>query len=182
MRQIGDAMNRAVTNLLRLDAELLRLANRINLRPVLGRFFARISRLGDGVAWYALMAILPLLYGAHGLATSLLMISAGVPCTLLYAALKKGARRPRPFITLEAIHTTVPPLDEFSFPSGHTMHAFAFTWTALHGVPGFAPLLVPFALLVALSRMVLGLHYLSDVLVGALLGSLVAAVAIAWIG
>jgi undecaprenyl-diphosphatase len=171
-------MHRAFLHLLQLDAEALRLANRINLRPLLARFFAIISRLGDGVFWYLLMAVLPLVYGREGMEATLLMTAAGVPCALLYGVLKRTARRARPFRTLESIHTTVPPLDEYSFPSGHTMHAFAFTWAALHGFPGLAVLLVPFALLVALSRMVLGLHYLSDVLVGALLGTLVATTAI----
>jgi undecaprenyl-diphosphatase len=46
-----------------------------------------------------------------------------------------------------------------------------FTLIAVCGFPYLAPVLVPFALLVALSRVVLGLHYPSDVLVGALIGT-----------
>jgi membrane-associated phospholipid phosphatase len=58
----------------------------------------------------------------------------------------------------------VAPLDEFSFPSGHTLHAVSFTIVALAYYPWLAPLLVPFTAGVALSRVVLGLHYPSDVL------------------
>ena len=65
---------------------------------------------------------------------------------------------------------SVPPLDEFSFPSGHTLHAVSFTVVALAGISQLAWLLVPFTTLVAMSRVVLGLHYVSDVLVGALIG------------
>jgi undecaprenyl-diphosphatase len=57
----------------------------------------------------------------------------------------------------------VAPLDEFSFPPD-TLHAVSFTIVALAYYPWLAPLLVPFTLGVALSRVVLGLHYPSDVL------------------
>ena len=65
-----------------------------------------------------------------------------------------------------------PPLDEFSFPSGHTLHAVAF-WVMLSAYyPGLSWPLGIFALLVALSRVILGMHYPSDVAVGASIGAL----------
>ncbi|HYR36596.1 MAG TPA: phosphatase PAP2 family protein, partial [Burkholderiales bacterium] len=67
------------------------------------------------------------------------------------------------------------PLDAFSFPSGHTLHAVAFTLVALNYYPALAPTLVAFTLLTAGSRVVLGLHYPSDVLAGAALGAGIAA-------
>ena len=70
----------------------------------------------------------------------------------------------------------MPPLDRYSFPSGHTLHAVLFTAIAIHHVPALAIVLVPFALLVAALRVVLGLYYLIDVLAGAALGALIAAV------
>jgi undecaprenyl-diphosphatase len=65
---------------------------------------------------------------------------------------------------------TVAPLDKFSFPSGHTLHAVAFTTLAWHYHPLLGMALMPFTCVVALSRIVLGLHYPSDVLAGALIG------------
>jgi undecaprenyl-diphosphatase len=58
----------------------------------------------------------------------------------------------------------IPPLDEFSFPSGHTLQAVSFTIIALAWYPLLAPLLLGFTSLVAASRVILGLHYPSDVL------------------
>jgi len=66
------------------------------------------------------------------------------------------------------------PLDRYSFPSGHTLHAVAFTVVATAHVPALAPILWPFAALVAASRVVLGLHYPTDVLAGALIGAALA--------
>lgn len=67
-----------------------------------------------------------------------------------------------------------PPLDRFSFPSGHTLHAVCFTLVACAHYPGLLLLLVPFTLLVAASRLILGLHWLSDVIAGAGIGGLMA--------
>jgi undecaprenyl-diphosphatase len=64
-----------------------------------------------------------------------------------------------------------PALDRFSFPSGHTMHAVAFSLIAATTFPELAWPLWSFTVLVALSRPMLGLHYPSDVLAGALLGT-----------
>jgi undecaprenyl-diphosphatase len=65
-------------------------------------------------------------------------------------------------------------LDQFSFPSGHTMHAVSFSIVALAYFPALFWLVVPFATLVALSRPILGLHYPSDVIAGAALGAALA--------
>ena len=70
------------------------------------------------------------------------------------------------------------PLDEFSFPSGHTLHAVAFTLVALTYYPLLAWLLIPFSASVAASRVVLGLHYPSDVLAATVIGSALAGVAL----
>lgn len=145
-------------------------ANRITRRAALARFFALVSWLGNGIFWYALIAALPLTLGTKAVPASLHMGLTALVALGIYYALKGVFRRPRPFRRDREIRLCVPPLDEFSFPSGHTLQAVSFTIVALHWYPALGWLLVPFTVLVVLSRVVLGLHYPSDVLAAVVVG------------
>jgi undecaprenyl-diphosphatase len=141
--------------------------------------FRAVSRLGDGVFWYGLMLALLLAHGPEAALPVLHMATAGIACTLLYRLLKQGTLRPRPFEVHAHIAAGATPLDRFSFPSGHTLHAVAFSLVACAYYPELAALLVPATLAVAASRLVLGLHYPSDVLAGAAIGAAVALASLA---
>jgi undecaprenyl-diphosphatase len=153
-------------------------ANRWGARAAVRAVFGLASRLGDGVAWYALTAAFVLAGGERGLQAAIDMAAVGLSAALLYRCLKRWTRRPRPCAADARIRAWVTPLDEFSFPSGHTLHAVSFTLVALAWYPWLAPVLLPFALLVAASRVVLGVHYPSDVLAATAIG---AALASAWL-
>jgi undecaprenyl-diphosphatase len=101
------------------------------------------------------------------------MAAAGLIGTLIYKWLKVRTLRPRPFNVHQQISLRSIPLDQFSFPSGHTLHAVIFSMVAIHYYPMLALALIPFTILIGLSRPILGLHYPSDVLVGALIGILI---------
>jgi undecaprenyl-diphosphatase len=107
------------------------------------------------------------------------MAFVGAVGAAAYKMVKRGTLRPRPYQSLAGVEAGTPPLDAFSFPSGHTLHAVAFTLVALAYWPWLAPLLVPFTLVTAVSRVALGLHYPSDVLAGAALGAGLAAASFA---
>jgi undecaprenyl-diphosphatase len=79
-----------------------------------------------------------------------------------------------PFISFSAIQAHTAPLDLYSFPSGHTMNAVNFAVLFCYFFPILFWLVVPFAVLIGLSRVILGMHYPTDVLVGAVLGTLLA--------
>lgn len=104
---------------------------------------------------------------------------AGIAGALLYKWLKARTLRPRPYQVYTDIVAAAMPLDQFSFPSGHTLHAASFSLIACTHFPALAPLLFPFAALVAASRPILGLHYPSDVLAGAVIGASLAAIVLA---
>jgi undecaprenyl-diphosphatase len=144
--------------------------------------FRAVSRLGDGLAWYLVMAAMPVLLGRAGLLVAAQMGATGIAGVALYKMLKSRLVRERPYIGLAGIECAMAPLDRYSFPSGHTLHAVCFTVLAVAHLPPLAPLLVPFAALVALSRVVLGLHYPTDVLAGAALGALLASASLAIAG
>jgi undecaprenyl-diphosphatase len=119
-----------------------------------------------------LMTVLLLTYQAEALPAVLHMLAVGMAGTLLYKWIKHKTLRPRPFRVYPSIVCNGHTLDQFSFPSGHTMHAVAFSIVGVAYFPVLIWLVLPFSILVALSRPILGLHYPSDVLVGALIGAL----------
>lgn len=176
-------MNRAQILLQRIDLVEYRLCRSLNqavASRALRRVFQLASRLGDGMIWYALVFALPLIYGHRALRPSLIMIVTGVVGLLLYKLLKHKLHRERPYIRHAGITLAMPPLDRYSFPSGHTLHAVSFTIQAVSFFPELAWVLVPLASLIAASRVVLGLHYPTDVLAGAGIGVALAEVGLAF--
>ncbi len=157
-------------------------ANRISCRPVGWWLFTTVSRLGDGLFWFILILSLPLCYGMKALHPVVHLFIAGLCCVALSKGVKSGTTRPRPYQVEERIHRGGIPLDQYSFPSGHTLHAVAFSIIAAIYHPTLVWLVVPFTGLVAVSRVVLGLHYPSDVLAGAALGALVALLTLPLVG
>lgn len=136
--------------------------------------FRLASRLGDGVFWYTLMVALLLSYQIAAVPAVVHMLAVGLLSTVIYKLIKGKTLRPRPYNVYPAIVCVGKALDQFSFPSGHTMHAVSFSIVALAYFPALFWLVVPFATLVALSRPILGLHYPSDVIAGAVLGAALA--------
>lgn len=145
--------------------------NRSCALPGVREVFAAISRLGDGIFWYTLVLLLPVIYGEAGLYPAVRMAIVGFSGVALYKYLKSRLVRERPYISLAGIVPGTKVLDRYSFPSGHTLHAVSFTILIVTSFPQLGWLCIPFASLVAMSRVVLGLHYPSDVAAGAVIGT-----------
>lgn len=161
------------------ELRLMLAMNQFGVYPPALLLFRAVSRLGDGAFWYTLMAAVALLGGSEGPWAAAHMAITALFVAALYRTMKGMIRRPRPFHTHAGVIARIQPLDEFSFPSGHTLHAVTFSMIALSYFPVLAWLLVPFATLVAASRVVLGVHYPSDVLAATVLGSIIGASSLA---
>jgi undecaprenyl-diphosphatase len=158
-----------------------RLCRRVNHwcmgMPLSERVFTIASRLGDGWVWGALALLLVLIDGAAGIEVVQQMAFAVALGGISYRMIKACSKRPRPLHADPAIIARVPPLDRYSFPSGHTLHAVSFSYLAISAYPVAALVLLPLACLIAASRVALGLHYPSDVAFGAALGGSIAVLA-----
>ena len=173
-------MNRAQLIMARFDLAEYRLCRECNRGaglPLVRALLQAASRLGDGIVWYVLVGALPLVYGPAAVRPALVMAVTGLTGILIYKWLKGRLLRERPFIRHPGITLAMPPLDRYSFPSGHTLHAVSFTCLAISRFPQLAWVLLPLTGLIAASRMVLGLHYPSDVVAGGAIGATLALLA-----
>lgn len=157
-----------------LDSAVCVTVSHSNQYRLIRDWFRLISRLGDGVFWYGLMLAIIVTQQADGIQPVLHMLAAGLTGTVVYKWLKQKTHRPRPFQVRQDVWVVGKPLDHFSFPSGHTLHAVAFSVVAMHYYPELSIILLPFTVMVAMSRVILGLHYPSDVLAGATIGYCIA--------
>lgn len=176
-------MSKAAFSLRRIseiDLALCVRCNRASRYRAMRATFRLLSRVGDGVVWYALMALLPLAYGRTAWLVVLQMLIGGAVGLVLYKCLKRKTLRVRPFHAHSTIVAAAAPLDRFSFPSGHTLHAFSMSLIVSHSFSELAPALLGLAILIGASRPILGLHYPSDVLAGAAIGTVVAGAVISF--
>ncbi len=139
------------------------------------------TRGGDGWLWYTLGLVFAMFGGAERLAA---LASAGLASGSgigLFLALKRLTGRRRPCAIEPHCWATLLPPDQFSFPSGHTITAFSVSLSLGAFYPALLIGLVFCALSVAVSRILLGMHFLSDVIAGAVLGSGLAVAAVRFV-
>lgn len=131
-----------------------------------------LVRLGDGWIWAAVAVslywALPLALLKTAVAHCLVAIAMSLA---LYWPIKLLVRRTRPHDSGHGVTAKVPPLDRFSFPSGHTMNNLAVALTLSQYVPHTTPLAVGLPLVLGTLRIYFGVHYLSDIWGGAALGA-----------
>ena len=130
------------------------------------------TRFGDGPGWAAVGVGL-LAAGPHARAAAAEATLAALLASVAFMALKRRFRRARPCDRAPHPLFDVRPPDAFSFPSGHTMNAFAAAAVLALSFPFLAAPLVVLAASIGVSRVVLGLHFPSDVWAGAALGTVI---------
>jgi undecaprenyl-diphosphatase len=136
------------------------------------------TRAGDGWLWAAVGGFILLIGGEdrfRAVGAGAIAVATGVA---IFLTLKKAANRRRPCAFEPHCWATLLPPDQFSFPSGHTITAFAVVISLSHFYPDLTAGLLFCAVSVAASRILLGMHFLSDVVAGAAIGTLLARAAI----
>jgi len=159
-----------IHNLVIWDTALAVRIFRLNSRRWVDILMYLASRSGDGY-WYGLFVLLLALYDVN-MALQLLPIGLAAFAIALTAqkVLKAAIRRDRPCRAIDLITSRVHPPDQFSFPSGHSAGAFLMATLISSLWPITAAPLFVWAALVSLSRVYNGVHYPTDVVVGAILG------------
>ena len=153
------------------DHRLMRRVNRWPAPRWVRLWMIAATRGGDGWLWWAMTAIVLLFGGAQrfpAVGAALIAVAAGVA---LFLFVKRAIGRRRPCAYEPHCWAGLLPPDQFSFPSGHTITAFAVTVALSLFYPGLALGLIFCALSVGASRILLGMHFLSDVLAGAAIGA-----------
>lgn len=144
--------------------------NRYQNSSVMYSVFRHISRTGDGPLYLLFAFILLWLntdVGVLFLCCGLLAFAIELP---IYFITKKTIKRERPFVKLAEASCSLTPSDKFSLPSGHTAGACVMASIITVFFPGSEMYMFSWAALVGLSRVMLGVHYPSDILAGAVLG------------
>src|SRR5581483_6535310 len=153
------------------DLKLMRKVNKWSA-PKWIRLWAMVAtRAGDGWLWY-LTGLAVMLFGGASRLTA--VASAGSAALIgvgLFKAIKNLSGRRRPCEIEPHCWAKLLPPDQFSFPSGHTITAFAVAIALGEFYPPLLAALLFCAFCIAISRVLLGMHFLSDVIAGALLGT-----------
>ena len=164
-------MERMIKQFYDVDHRLFRNVNQYFQQKYWNFFFRNITHCG-GATFTISTVILLLIFGTPEIKT--IALASAISLTISHipvAILKKMYPRRRPYLVLDEIYVTDRPLKDHSFPSGHTTAIFSIVIPFALYNPIFAVIFLPLAVLVGISRMYLGLHYPSDVIVGILLGS-----------
>jgi undecaprenyl-diphosphatase len=150
-------------------------AHKVGNRALLA-LFRGASRLGD---WPLSVIVGFTLLATSGWRCFVSWAVISVCGVLIQKQLKNRWGRPRPCEQPTGPPQRAPIPDHGSFPSGHTLHAVMAAVVAASLLPSVAPLFLLIAVLIAMSRVVLGVHYPSDVAAGAALGGILASVFLA---
>ena len=156
------------------DTLALRVLSSRDASGTLTRLAKTISFSGNGYAYLVTPVFLFIFDFSQIPEFVRIAISAIVAERLIYAVMKRGLKRRRPATILSNYHSVIEAGDEFSFPSGHTSAAFLIVSLLVLFYGSVFVIFYLWAGLVALSRLVLGVHFPTDLLFGGLLGSSVA--------
>ena len=153
------------------DYRLMRRVNRWSAPQWVRAWMICATRGGDGWLWYILMGALLAAGGEQRFQAVGAMLAASALSITGFLSLKRITNRKRPCMVEPHCWAKLLPPDQFSFPSGHTMAAFALAVVVSLFYPSLMVGVFFCAISIAASRILLGMHFLSDVVAGSLLGA-----------
>jgi len=153
------------------DHDVMRRVHRWRAPRWLRVWMVSATRLGDGWIWYSVGIALLLFGGDLRFIAFAASVSAEAASVTLFRIVKNASKRKRPCQLEAHCWSKVLPPDQFSFPSGHSMSAFAIALPLCIFYPQLQAGLLALSLSIAISRVILGMHFVSDVVVGSLLGA-----------
>lgn len=164
--------------LLNLDASILLYIQESVRNPVLTPYVKVITTLGNGGAIWILLTLIMLIIPKTRRIGCMMVLSLIGTLLINNMLIKNLVARTRPYEVVGGLTYLISKPREYSFPSGHAASSFAAAWVMFRQLPkryGVPALLV--AILIALSRLYVGVHYPSDVLFGMISGTLISLVA-----
>lgn len=156
-----------------MDIKALQYLHGLKIPPSMNWILIAFVRIGDGWLWAGIAAWLWVACTWEVFKLTVLQCVLAIGISLvLYWPLKLWTKRARPYNTLHWVTRKVPPLDKYSFPSGHTMNNLAVSLTLASLMPSFYAPAIILPLILGVLRVVFGVHFLTDILAGAVLGTL----------
>ncbi|MTI67261.1 MAG: phosphatase PAP2 family protein [Firmicutes bacterium] len=130
-----------------------------------------LTRLG-GAVFSILLPLILLLFGKNKTRIIGFEILVSITLSHLFVrVIKNKFSRVRPYDILENINTYNITLKDYSFPSGHTTASFSMATVISLNIPYLMAIIMGLATIIGISRIYVGVHYPSDVMVGIILGS-----------
>ncbi|MDP4089990.1 MAG: phosphatase PAP2 family protein [Bacillota bacterium] len=164
-------MSKLLTQFVNSDVFILDVINNSIKCRVLDWFLPKVTYLGSIQFAICLCLLLFMYPNKYVHQFSVELIISLILCTLLTWVIKLIFNRPRPFLKIENLHVKKISIDDYSFPSAHSASAFAMAVTASIFFPEIGIPLTVLATFVGISRIYIGVHYPTDVLIGTLIGT-----------
>ena len=152
-----------------IELEILHMIQELH-NPILDRFMIMITLFGDGGIGWIIIGILLLFFKKTRKCGFAMLLSMGICFLIGNITLKNLVGRLRPCQIDAGVRMLISTPGGYSFPSGHTLHAFTAATSIFMYYKRMGIAALVFAALIAFSRLYLFVYYPTDILGGLILG------------